>query len=210
MTSVGDSFSWPFADPQWLGKLAVQGLITIIPIVGWISTAGWMLMLIDNYRAGRKELPPAGFHLERGIWLFLVYLLYSIVFSIPGGAVAGAGYNNDNAGLSALGNLIGFVLSLFLAFLAPAVILFTYRRGFAGGFDLAGIWETVMANTQTTVLGGIMIFVANLIGGLGIFLCCVGLIVTIPYGLAITAGVVTWYERAITNPSAAAPPAAPA
>src|SRR5437879_12539122 len=85
MTSVGDSFAWPFQDPGWFGKMIVQGLITIIPIVGWIATAGWLIMTIDNYRAGRRELPPAGFHLGRGVALVVVYLIYIIVFPRPGG-----------------------------------------------------------------------------------------------------------------------------
>ena len=33
MTSVGDGFAWAFRDPAWPGKLLVQGLILIIPIV---------------------------------------------------------------------------------------------------------------------------------------------------------------------------------
>src|SRR5436309_7883158 len=106
MTSAGDGFSWPFQDPQWASKILVQGLITIIPIVGWIATAGWLVMTIDNYRAGRRELPPAGFHLERGIALFIVYLVYGIVFGAPGGIIQGAGNSNNSAALAALGALI--------------------------------------------------------------------------------------------------------
>jgi hypothetical protein len=210
VTSVGDSFSWPFQDPGWAGKLIVQGLIAIIPIVGWIAIAGWLMMTIDNYRAGRKELPPAGFHLERGIPIFLVLFVYGLVFAIPS-AILGivAGSNDNNASIAAVGNLIGFLLSLLLAFLAPAIILQTYRAGFAGGFDVAGIWATATGNVATTVLAGLLIYVARIIGGIGFFLCCVGLLFTIPYSLAITAGIVVWYERqlAAAGPTPSAPPA---
>jgi len=40
VTSVADSFAWPFQDPGWFGKIVLQGLIAIIPIVGWIALAG--------------------------------------------------------------------------------------------------------------------------------------------------------------------------
>ena len=60
MNSVGDAFAYPFRDPGWAGKIAVQGLITIIPIVGWIATVGWLMLNYDNLRAGRQELAPAG------------------------------------------------------------------------------------------------------------------------------------------------------
>ena len=66
MNSVGDAFGWAFKDPAWLGKIAVQGLITIIPIVGWIATTGWLMLSFENARSGRNELPAAGFHLGRG------------------------------------------------------------------------------------------------------------------------------------------------
>src|SRR5260370_8908562 len=120
MTSVGDAFGWPCQDPGWFGKMIVQGLITIIPIVGWIATAGWLIMTIDNYRAGRRELPPAGFHLQRGVALFFVYLIYIIVFSIPGGILPGPGPSNNSPGTRALGNLIGLLPSPGLPSLPPS------------------------------------------------------------------------------------------
>jgi hypothetical protein len=209
MTSVGDSFAWPFQDPGWFGKMVVQGLIFIIPIVGWIAMVGWVVMTIDNYRAGRRELPPAGFHLERGIGLFVVLLVYAIVFAIPGGLIGGIGSRSDSAGLAVLGQLISFALSLLLAFLSPSIILHTYRTGIAGGFDVASVWQTATTHTQTSVIAGLLIYVARLIGGLGIILCCVGLLFTIPYSVAITAGIIAWYEREVAGGPAPLGPAAP-
>ena len=211
MTSVGDSFAWPFQDPAWFSKIVVQGLIAIIPIVGWIALVGWLVMTIDNYRTGRRELPPAGFHVERGIVLFVVYVVYVIVFSIPGGIITGsaAAQGNDGsaAGVSALGDLIGFGLSLLLAFLAPSIILHTYRSGFNGGFDVSGIWQMATSNLSNSIIAGLLIWVADFIGGIGIFACCVGILFTLPYGTAIVAGVVTWYDQVMSRPAPAAPPA---
>jgi hypothetical protein len=210
VNSLTDSFAWPLQDPGWPGKILVQGLIAIIPIVGWIALAGWMVITIDNFRAGRKELAPAGFHLERGLAIFLVYVIYSIVFAIPGGILSGSGAAADNNGLTGLGNLVGFVLHLLLYFLTPAIILFTYREGFNGGFNINGIWQMAMSNTSNSVLAALMMFVASLVGGVGVILCCVGLIFTVPYGIAVNAGVVTWYEKVMGSPSPAAPPPAAA
>src|SRR6266581_8232178 len=83
MNSVGEAFGWAFRDPSWLGKIVVQGLILIIPIVGWIAAVGWLMLAFENARSGRDELPPAGFHLGRGIGLFGVVVIYSIVIDIP-------------------------------------------------------------------------------------------------------------------------------
>jgi hypothetical protein len=209
MNSVGDSFAWPFQDPGWFGKMILQGLIGIIPIIGWIAAVGWMMLTIDNYRAGRRELPPAGFHLGRGAGIFFVYLIYSIVLAIPGGLITGLGGGNTGS-LAPLASLINLVLRLFLLFLAPAIILFTYRGGFSAGFDLNGIWQTATSNTTNTLLAGLVILVGNIIGGLGAILCLVGLLFTIPYGLAITAGAVTWYEQVMAGPARVPPPGATA
>jgi hypothetical protein len=206
VTSVGDSFGWPFQDPGWFGKIIVQGLIFIIPIVGWIALYGWLVMAIDNYRAGRRELPPAGFHLERGIALFVVYLIWAIVFNIPGGIFSGAGSGGHSSAASGLGSLISFVLSLLLAFLAPAIYLNTYRAGFSGGFDVGTIWRTATSNVSTSVVAGLLFIVAGIISVAGVILCCVGLLFTIPYGAAIIAGVVAWYERELAGPAPMIPP----
>src|SRR5205807_9825887 len=96
MTTLGDAFGWPFADREWFPKMILQGLIAIIPIVGHIALLGWLLATVDNYRAGRRELAPAGFHLERGIALWAVLLVYVIVLFIPGGIINGIGAASDN------------------------------------------------------------------------------------------------------------------
>src|SRR5437660_295184 len=147
--------------------MVVQGLIFIIPIVGWIALTGWLALTIDNYRAGRRELPPAGFHLERGIPLFVVLLVYAIAISIPISLLyvaAGAGHNGAISGLAGLINL---ALTLLFAFLAPSIIVHTYRGGISGGFEVNAIWQTATANTSNTIVAGLLVYVARLIGGLG-------------------------------------------
>lgn len=203
MTNVGDSFSWPFSDPGWFPKMIVQGLIAIIPILGHIALLGWLLVTVDNYRAGRRELAPAGFHLERGIALWAVLLVYIIVLFLPGGIVNGIGTSSDSSGLTTLGGLLYLAALALLIFLAPAIFLNTYRAGFSGGFDIAGIWQLATAHPTPTLLAAVIIFVANLISGLGFIVCCVGLLFTVPYAAAIMAGVVTWYERELTGPAPA-------
>ncbi len=99
---------------------------------------GWLLMTIDHYRAGRRELPPACPLSPRGVALFVVYLVYAIVIEIPGGIVLGIGAGNHSSGLAAVGCAIDLLAALFILFLLPSIILSTCRSGFAGGFDVAG------------------------------------------------------------------------
>lgn len=222
MNSPGDAFGFAFKDPAWLGKVVVQGLITIIPIVGWIATAGWLMLAFENARNGRYQLPEAGFHLERGIAIFGVYVIYGIVLSIPGDIIRGLGAgsisqcttdnvcNNMNvvvgSPLVALGSLISFLASLLLYFLAPTLIVSVYHRGFGGGFDLGQVWAYATKNVGNSVIAGLLMWVAGLIAGLGIIACCIGVFFTIVYAASVNAGLAAWFER---QQAAAAGPTLP-
>ncbi|MFI5282437.1 MAG: hypothetical protein ACHQ0J_04835 [Candidatus Dormibacterales bacterium] len=111
--------------------------------------------------------------------------------------------------MASLGNLVDFALRLFLSFLSPAIILLTYERGLAGGFDVNSVWDVATGNFDHSLVAGLMVVVADVIGGLGIILCCVGLIVSIPYALAITAGIVMWYSQVIGPRSQTSQPGTP-
>src|SRR5215467_1070665 len=212
MNSVGDAFGFAFRDPAWVGKIAVQGLILLIPIVGWIAAVGWLLLAFENARSGRNELPAAGFHLSRGIWLFLVYLIYLLVLNIPtfvlnsigSHSVTSNGFTYTTG--SPLGSLWQLLASLFLDFLTPTLVIMVYHHGFGGGFDLGNIWSYATKNVTNSVIGGLVIFVGGIIGGLGFIACCIGVLFTIIYSASITAGVAAWFER---QQAAPAEPAAP-
>jgi len=216
MSSSGDAFAWAFRDPAWPGKVLVQGLIVIIPIVGWIAMTGWMMMAFENARAGKNELPPAGFHLERGIGIFLVFFIYGLVLGIPGFILGIVGqittYHtsstfNPGTPLVGLAYLSFFVAGLFLRFLEPSLIVNTYHGGFAGGMDVQKVWRLATAHVNASVVAGILIFVSSVIGTLGFF-CCIGFIFTIPYENTITAGAAAWFDRQSQAPAPGAPPAA--
>lgn len=211
MANAGDAFAWAFRDASWPGKLLVQGLIAIVPIAGWIAMTGWLMLAYENARDGRNELPPAGFHLEKGIGIFLVFLVYSLVLSIPslvlyGIGIATAANSGDRAALYgspvfSVAGLLGFAASLVLRFLIPSLIVRTSQRGIAGGFDVTGVWRLATVNVTNSIVAGVVIFVASIIGGLGFLVCCVGLVFTIPYENTITAAAAAWFEKAQPAPS---------
>lgn len=201
MNSSGDAFGFPFRSPGWGGTLVLQGLILIIPIIGQIALLGWLLLTLDNLRAGRPELAPAGFHLERGIALFGVQLIYGIVLAVVPAVVLVAGgftvgQSNAVGGLLiALGVLLALAAAVFQAFLTPVLILRTSLRGFSGGMDVVTVWQQATVDVGQTVLAALLVWVAGVIGGLGVVVCFVGQWFTTAYAYGVMAGVVSWYER---------------
>ena len=213
MNTVGDAFGFPFRDPKWVEKILIQGLILIIPIIGLIALAGWMLMTFDNIRAGRQELAPAGFHLGRGIGLFGAWFLYALVLSLPGDVVSGVGSGMNahqafsGSSFSALGSLLGLAGQALLYFLLPSLIVMTYHRGFSGGMDVDAVWRLATRNVSNSVMPGLIMFVASIIAAAGIVACCIGVFFTGAYAAIVTVGAASWFERQQALP-AGAPPAA--
>ena len=207
MNSVGDAFGYPFRDSGWLGKVLVQGLILIIPIVGAIALLGWMMITLDNLRAGRQELAPAGFHLSRGISIFGVEFIYYLVAYIPYlilfGIGASLGQNHGQAGVPfvALAYAVQTVGSLVIAFLLPAMFVITYHHGFSGGLNFMNVWRMATSNLSNTFIAALITIVAGFIAAAGIVLCCIGVLFTAVYAAAIIIGVVAWYERVQSAPA---------
>jgi Protein of unknown function (DUF4013) len=211
VNSVGDAFAFPFRDPGWAGKVVVQGLILIIPIVGLIATAGWMLMTFDNIRAGRQELAPAGFHLNRGLGLFGAWLIYSFVLALPGSILNGISTTvNANHAFSVNsfyqpGSLLDLAGQLMFDFLLPSIIVMTYHYGFSGGMDVPRVWRLTTRNINNSLVAGLMIFLAGIVGSLGLVACCVGVFFTGAYAASVMIGVASWFERAQSLPTGASP-----
>ena len=227
--NAGDAFGWAARDPEWIGKLLLMGLIGLIPIVGGLQQSGWLLTMLDNLRAGRYEVPPAGFrYATRGVWLWLAGVIYGVIFVVLvygalivflvvvvalGGSSSGQHGSNANPWVLLLFPLffvwfgiIGLV-SLAVWIFVPAVIEFTDRRGLAGAFDIPGIFGAVRADPSRNLAAAGLTFVAYFIAGLGTYACWVGVIFTAPYALTVVAAVLRWYEFSVKPGALPAPSA---
>jgi hypothetical protein len=214
MERIGDAFVWPFRDPKWLEKVVIMGLILLIPIVGGINGMGWMLAALRRLRAGEEELPPANFdYLGKGFQLFVVFFVYAMALL----AVAGVFFipalillNTQNG---SSGNLVLAIVGIALLLMAfailllgslvsfafrPAIVLGTDLGGIAGGFDVPAILRRVRGSPTNSLIAGLMLIAASFIGSLGSYACFIGIILTIPYSLAMEAWIVRCYELGST------------
>jgi MFS family permease len=213
-TSLGDSFAWPFRDPEWFNKIVLMGLIALIPMVGWLQLLGWMLSALDNLRHGWQVLPPAAFrYATRGINLFVASLIWGLaalvlLYGSMGVAIFAllsltpkSGDSSSSAvfpflflplmfGITAAFGLIIIALYVFI----PPLILFTDRTGLGGAFNVAGFVHAIRTSPRESVAAAALALVSYFISGLGSYLCYIGILFAIPYSLALLAGVLRWYE----------------
>jgi len=215
---ITEAFVWPFRDPEWVVKLVIIALISLIPIVGAINGIGWMLATLDRLRAGEARLAPANLsYLGRGIRLFVVELIYALVvvavgliLYIPGVALAAhQGNGNGNAGLIALAILLSLAAfglitigSLAYTFLLPAIVLATDRGGIGAGLNVAAVLRRSRANPINTLIAGLMLIAASFIGGLGVIACGIGAFFTAAFALAMQAWIIRSFEIGTTGPPA--------
>lgn len=225
MPNIGNAFSLPFRAPNWFGTFVLMGLIFLIPILGQIAMLGWTLTLLDNYRRGQVELPPAGFqYLGRGVNLFLVFLVYAVIigviigvpiFLLIGSSLATFNNGEAGAGSAVFGGVLSSYIGIaelfqLIAYLFyPAVVVATERGGIAAGLNPGYVFSLASTRWSNTIIAGLLIYVGFFLGSLGLILCCVGIIFTIPYGYAVLAGVVRYYEASLEGPAATPPPQPP-
>lgn len=211
MSRVGDAFVWTFRDPDWLAKVAIMGLILLIPIVGGINGLGWMLAAVDRLRAGEERLPPANLdYIGRGFQLFVVYLVYYLALAVialalylPAIIVLSAqGHGQANAafvlvGLVLLAGALAVVTlgGLALTFAMPAIVLAVDRGGISAGLHVGVIVERARGSLINTLIAGLMLIAAGLLGQLGSVACFVGVVFTSAYALMVQAWVIRSYEE---------------
>ncbi|MEE8356719.1 MAG: DUF4013 domain-containing protein, partial [Anaerolineales bacterium] len=76
----GKAFSFVFEDEDWLKKIAVGGLFSLIPVIGIFVVLGWGVEITKRVINGDPEVLPDwsdfGGYLTRGFMVFLVAFIY--------------------------------------------------------------------------------------------------------------------------------------
>ncbi len=199
------AFSYVFEDKNWLSKILIAGLISLIPVIGQLYLLGWMVEIVRRVKANRTDIIPAthfSYFLTLGLKLFVVSLIYSIpviilscIVNLISGA-AGAGNSSDFAqafytGMSCFGSLLSFVLSLAISILGTyGTIKLAETDQIKACLDFSDAFNCIKANLSAFIIVELLAIVAGLIQSLGVVVCFVGIIFTAPYGTAIIGNLV--------------------
>jgi len=199
--NFGAPFTFPFEDPDWLKKIALAGLVSLIPIVGQLFIAGWGLEVARRVIKGESTLLPDidfGTHLGLGfkqLVIGFVYALPMIVLWIPvaivgaGGAAAGM----DEETLAIVAGVIScccgglaLIYGLLLAFMVPAALGRTLDTGELGAaFKVKEVFALVKAAPVPFLIAIAGSLIAGFIAPLGGIAIGIGAIFTLAYSMAI-------------------------
>ncbi len=176
---------WFTTTPDWFGRIAITGLIGLIPIVGTINLLGWTLVATDMVRRGWRELPPAGFqYLERGVAPFLVMFAYGLVFffviaSLIGSAIAIVAANPHQVAVAVLLAFSALVLLiawwLAMLYLTAAILIGSDKLGAARAIDPTRLFALARSNHDVSLRVALTYGLASL--GFAFVSITVGLIV---------------------------------
>lgn len=198
----GRPFTFVFQDPDWVRKVAIGGLVylTSIFIVGWFFLLGYMAALARNVAAGvQNPLPDwdtIGDYFAEGLRLVAVALTWvlpivalGLTFMFPAMIFSSV----DNEAVQVLGSGMAAVIAclfvpimLAMTFFLPASLLFAaLERRYSAAFEFRRIWPFIKANIGNYLLAIVIYLIARMLGGIGIFFLCIGVVFTGFWALTI-------------------------
>lgn len=194
------AFTYIFDDPRWLEKLVIPLLVTLIPVIGWMVAAGYLLCVTRNVAEHQVEPLPElefGADLGRGFKVFVANLLYglpivvvSTLLFLPLGLSENSGSTNFFAiALAILGGLLILLYALFMVIIMPVVNAnLAIKGGLGAAFDFKEIFRMIGNNfTAWLIVIGGTILCNVIIAPIGGILLVVGAIITSFYAQLIVA-----------------------
>jgi hypothetical protein len=190
------AFTYIFDDPRWLEKLVIPLLVTLIPVIGWMVAAGYLLRVTRNVAEHQVEPLPElefGADLGRGFNLFvasLVYVLVSTLLFLPLALTEnGSDIPFFAIALAIFGGLLILLYALFMMIIMPVVKANLAVKGRLGAaFDFKEIFRMIGNNfTAWLIVIGGTILCNGIIAPLGGILLIVGAIITGFYAQLIIA-----------------------
>ena len=193
----GLAFSFPFQDEEWIKKVAIAGVLVLIPIVGWFAVLGWSLEVSKRVIAGDKETLPAwtdfGGFMSLGLKAVVVLLIFLIPIFVIVLPTSFASTLVDSADLETIVTVVIICVScivvfyaIVLAFVVPASFGRLAATGSIGeALNVGKLWGMIRAAPSAYLIAILGYIAAGFVGGLGTFACGIGLLLTLAYSLAV-------------------------
>jgi hypothetical protein len=210
------SFSYPFADKDWVSKLGLGALISMVPILNF-AWSGYLVEIIRNVMNSHPKPLPAWDALDKkfseGLILFGAALIYAspvlLALCLPLGLTASSSLFAENGNLEDLSRsitevggvllfgllCISFLYGFVLSILYPAILVLFAREGtFSSCFKLREAFAMISQNAAPFFTAWALSIAASLGAGLIVGLVnlvvgwipCIGWIVGLVLGMGAT------------------------
>jgi hypothetical protein len=204
---IGKSFSFVFEDKEWVTKILIAMLIMLLGVLfSWLVIpailaallfSGYGLEITRRVLRGESDLLPAWDNWGKLFTDGLMVLIIGIVYALPMivvwlclGIPLGAVSDNSDSAAAVVSSLLGclnLLWSIVLSFLLPpAIAIFAKEGELSAAFRFGEVVALVRDHFTTYLITAVMVWVANLIGGLGLLLCGIGWLFTTPYASFVT------------------------
>jgi len=194
------AFTYIFDDKRWLEKLVIPLLVTLIPIIGWMVAAGYLMRVTRNVAEHQVEPLPElefGADLGRGFKVFVANLAYALpillittLLFLP---LALSGNSNEVSvlaiALAILGGFLILLYALFMTVIMPAVNAnLAVKERIGAAFEFKEIFRLIKNNFKAwlIVIGGALLCSA-IIAPLGTIIVLVGAMITSFYSQLVIA-----------------------
>jgi hypothetical protein len=187
---VGRSVQYVFQDPNWIKKMLIGGLLSLIPIFGTFIVFGYWIRIATNV-ANNQDLPlpdwnDFGGDFMRGLRGAIAVFIWAIpliVFAACGiipAAAAGDSAAGAIASLVTIGALsIAFVLWIAVAFISPIIVGRVSMSGsISSAFQYREILIDARENIVPLLIAVAMAYALGFVAYFGIILCFVGYLFT--------------------------------
>ncbi len=202
----GRAFTYATEDPDWLKKIGIAALVTLIPIVGQITVLGWALEItrrvINQDPSPLPDWDNFGDFVSKGFQAAVVGFVYALPLIVVSGCLntvlpfmAQAGSDSEELMttiITVFSICIGcfnFIYGILLSLVLPAAYGNMAASGgqVSAGFRFNEIIALVRAAPgpyAMVILGAIA---SSFIASLGIIACVIGVIFTQAYAMTVNA-----------------------
>ncbi len=190
----GKSFTYPFEDREWVTKLLIGSLLSVIPFVNF-ATYGYALRIVKNVADGAEQPLPnwddLGDYFVKGLVATLGTLVYFLPAIIPGLAMAVLSVVPAYSSNASSGQFSPVVVcmwglacltalyTLFVGLILPAAYAkYAISGQFGAFFRFREILSFITSNLGDYVIALILAWLASLVASLGVILCGIGIVFT--------------------------------
>ena len=186
----GKIIRFPMNDKDWIMKIIIGGILSIIPIVNFIAN-GFQLKVMKNAINKTPGMPEWKGFIDlfvKGFIVFIIALLYMIVPLVIFGAVAG--FSAISAAMGGFANpysiiitilpalFIGGILMLIIGFILPmAIAMYAKSNNFSDAFKFSEILNRIKSIFGEYLISYVIIVIFGIILGLIMLIPIIGWII---------------------------------